>query len=220
MGGLQATYRLLRYGIFPNLPESTRTALRWVRHRGKLPAPFPFHAGELNAALAKRRLECPAASPPPHAKAAQRLRWKILHAAFDAKAREMVERNAALHGLEWRNIFHNRRIIQLAFRMPERFRSRPGMTKLIHRHAMRGFLPESIRLRLDKADFMTAFTRTMAAVRKEELHAVKTRRLHWLAQAPALQRDLESLLDGRSAEDEWRLWSLLGCDLVLTPRTH
>ena len=219
VGGIRAIYRMLRHGIYPNSPESARIALRWVRHCGKPHPPPPFHAGEMNAALTRRRQECPAASPPPGAKAVQRMQWKLLHAAYDARARESEERNAALHGLELRWIFHSRRIIQLAFRMPERFRSQPGMTKLIHRHSMREFLPESIRLRPDKADFMTVFARTMAGVRKEELHAVKTRRFHWLRQAPSLQSDLDSWLHGGSAEkDAWRLWSLLGSDLVLTSR--
>jgi len=56
-------------------------------------------------------------------------------------------------GLEGRSPFCDRRLIEFALALPEEQRWRDDQTKYVLRQAMRGLIPESIRLRRTKGDF-------------------------------------------------------------------
>ena len=216
LGYLKATHHLARYGMYPNLPSSLRGTIRRLRRVCKQQGIQPTLSSELQSALAKQRTESLSRINRAGTSFAQRLQLNTLHAAYDSRARESEERLAALSGLELRWIFHNRKLIQHAFSVPERFRSQPGMTKRIHRQAMRGFLPEAVRTRTDKADFMVTFTETTSSVSHSELTAMMMRRLDWFDPAPESRDRLARLVSTTASQnDQWPLWSLLGCDLVL-----
>ena len=57
---------------------------------------------------------------------------------------------AAFAGTEWRLPFVDRRIIEFALRMPLHLACSKGLNRVILREAMRGLLPDAIRLRMDK----------------------------------------------------------------------
>jgi asparagine synthase (glutamine-hydrolysing) len=56
-------------------------------------------------------------------------------------------------GLEGRSPFCDRRLIEFALALPEQQRWRDDQTKYVLRQAMRGLIPDSIRLRRTKGDF-------------------------------------------------------------------
>ena len=66
---------------------------------------------------------------------------------------EVDNQYEAHHGLEGRAPFCDRRLIEFALALPEEQRWRGDQTKYVLRQAMRGLIPESIRLRRTKGDF-------------------------------------------------------------------
>lgn len=67
--------------------------------------------------------------------------------------REVAERYAAAFGIEERHPFHDRRIIEFALALPPDRLLRDGTHKLVLREALAGRVPDSSRLRQDKAEF-------------------------------------------------------------------
>ena len=74
------------------------------------------------------------------------------------------DREDAKVGVEARNPFMDRRIVELMFAFPHRQRQRGKVGKIILREAMHGLLPERVRSRLDKADFMHFFVDALRLV--------------------------------------------------------
>lgn len=77
-----------------------------------------------------------------------RLRAPGMAAAFDT-----LDRAAARQGIEARYPFFDRRVVELCLGQPASAKLSGGRTRALLREAMRGVLPETVRLRRDKADF-------------------------------------------------------------------
>ena len=65
------------------------------------------------------------------------------------------DRNSMAFSLETRLPFLDYRLVEFIFSVPTNEKIRGGMTKVILRNALRGFLPEAIRNRVDKMGFVT-----------------------------------------------------------------
>jgi asparagine synthase (glutamine-hydrolysing) len=63
------------------------------------------------------------------------------------------DRNSMAHSIEARVPFLDHRLVELAFRLPPETKVRGADTKRLLREAMKGVLPELIRLRRDKLGF-------------------------------------------------------------------
>ena len=63
------------------------------------------------------------------------------------------ERRAATFHMEARHPFLDRRLVEFMLSIPQDQLYRDGQTKYILRNAMKGILPESVRMRRDKAAF-------------------------------------------------------------------
>jgi asparagine synthetase B (glutamine-hydrolysing) len=132
-----------------------------------------------------------------------------------AIARESEERSMARQGLELRLPFYDPAIIQFAMSTPERLRSLGRTTKRFHRSAMRDTLPESVRARTTKADFMNTFRKQLDECDTELRFGVAQRRKDWVrpeAAAALIEHRREPSLAGWA---EWRIWSLAGCDALI-----
>lgn len=66
---------------------------------------------------------------------------------------ELANQLEAHHGMEGRSPFCDRRLVEFAFAIPEEQRWHGDQTKHVLRQAMRGLLPDSIRLRRTKGEF-------------------------------------------------------------------
>ena len=66
---------------------------------------------------------------------------------------EVRDRGSQRAGIEERHPFYDRRLVEFALSLPESQRTQAGESKPVLRRAMRGALPDSVRLRRDKADF-------------------------------------------------------------------
>jgi asparagine synthase (glutamine-hydrolysing) len=81
--------------------------------------------------------------------------------AWSVLTLEIGERSAALHGLEERHPYFDRRLVEFALAIPEAQRSRGSQTKVVIREAMREWLPPSVYHRRGKADFSAQVVRAL-----------------------------------------------------------
>ncbi len=70
---------------------------------------------------------------------------------------------------EGRHPFLDRRIVEFAFAIPDEQRYRRDVSKFVLREAMRGILPERVRLRPDKADLTAIYVLAINALGGERL---------------------------------------------------
>jgi len=136
--------------------------------------------------------------------------WKV-------HALECEERQAAVFGLDLSCPFEDRRLVELALAFPERQRCREGQRKYVLREALRGVLPEQVRLRRDKAIFTAPVTRTiLAPAMRELLTDMNLQRRGWVldAEVRAQFYHLEQLGEQGTAgcSLRWPLWMALGLE--------
>lgn len=99
--------------------------------------------GERLDALRAQRPQVPPKDPGAESVAA-------LQHPFVTVALERYHRVAAAHGIQPRHPFTDRQLIEFAVTLPDRQRQCDGWSKAVLRRAMRGRLPEAVRLRGDK----------------------------------------------------------------------
>jgi asparagine synthase (glutamine-hydrolysing) len=63
------------------------------------------------------------------------------------------DRNSMAHSVEARVPFLDYRLVELSLGLPDQLKIDAGMTKIVLRQAMRGLLPEVVRMRADKLGF-------------------------------------------------------------------
>jgi asparagine synthase (glutamine-hydrolysing) len=131
----------------------------------------------------------------------------------------LSSRLESLLGVERRRPFMDRRLVEFALALPEEQRWRLDKAKFILRQAMKGILPESIRLRSTKADFSYAFVEAFESFDNERLFddlAIES--LGWINGAEA-RRMYRQLIEAYETSDSkyisyvWKLWMVLGIEL-------
>ncbi len=80
-------------------------------------------------------------------------RQNLFQSPFGAYARARMQRQRGVNGIEPRHPMFTRQFISFSLATPEHIRRRAGVTKVIHRIAMQGILPDKILNRRTKADF-------------------------------------------------------------------
>jgi asparagine synthase (glutamine-hydrolysing) len=159
-------YVLVHYGLWPLAPESLKSVIkRWLRPP-KLPAPVaPAFAAKtrLLERLSARR------SWPRCRSFAQQALYQCYSSDALAYALRGDARWTAHFRLEGRHPFLDRRIMEFAFAIPDEQRCRRDMSKFVLREAMRGILPERVRLRRDKADLTAIYAMAIGALGGERL---------------------------------------------------
>ena len=82
------------------------------------------------------------------------------------------DRNASAHSVEARVPFLDHRLVSLAFSLPPQWRMRGPWNKFVLREAMKGRIPEIVRVRPDKMGFPTAAARWFRSELQEPLRAL------------------------------------------------
>lgn len=201
-----ALAEVLRWLASDLVPERGK---EWLRKRKGLPVPSAWLSGELSAELLRRRVR----APTPRLRLGARVRplqLALLRDAYLQFGRELSERQAAMCGIERRQPFWDRRIVEAAFATPEWLRSRDGEDKWLHRQAMRGLLPLAILQRGDKANF----TPVVQQQREEVCHAVQSaisRRSSWVR---AQRVRPPSEYAGRGGLADFAQWALVMADAL------
>jgi len=157
---------LVRYGLWPLVPETLKYMIRrWLRSP-KLPTPVtPAFAAKtklLERLIARRPLpRCRSFAQQDlyECYSSDRVAYSLLGSArWNAHFRS-----------EGRHPLLDRRVMEFAFAIPDEQRYRHDMSKFVLRQAMRGILPERIRLRPDKADLTAIFLMAIDALGGERL---------------------------------------------------
>jgi asparagine synthase (glutamine-hydrolysing) len=214
---------LLRLGVWPLLPSGVRHAVKRVLGRSGragppwLPADFVRRTN-----LLERVRRDGGRGPFPTFE--QKVIHDYLNSGDLARCVESDDRCTAAFGLELRHPLLDRRLVELALALPGDQRWRGTHTKFVLRQAMHGVLPESVRGRTTKAEFIPFFLEvfsTLGGARMFDRLGIEG--CGWIdgAQVRAMYPRMETL---RARGDlgypglVWALWMVYGTDLWFTSR--
>jgi asparagine synthase (glutamine-hydrolysing) len=156
---------LLRVGFFPLLPRFAQRASKWLLRRRFAPPPWMDAQFARRSQLAERiEGKRPQRAFPTFA---QEDMYRGLIDGWACQGNELGSRSEARFGLERRHPLSDRRVIEFAFALPGEQRWRADQPKRILRNAIPGLVPETIRLRLSKADFSHVFAESLKAIGQE-----------------------------------------------------
>jgi len=214
--GVSTFFYILKRSLWPLVPLGVRRAAKRLLKPYKIPAWIDQQfARKIN--LIERLRWQPA--EPKFTSFAQRELHKMLTSGSLIHGREMQERLVSGFGLEERYPFYDRRLVEYAFALPEKQRRREGQTKFILREAMRGLIPEMVRLRHSKADFSHVFPKAFQKQGGECLFdSLKIASLGWVdkSQVLVMYRSMLQLYESsdlRYTTYMWSLWMVLGLEL-------
>jgi asparagine synthase (glutamine-hydrolysing) len=214
---------MARRGLRPllgEMPAPVRSVIQASRRlrRPARPEPAYWLAPRLQRLLADRRFERDRqqrawrSSMAP----AQASLFATLEDAQSAMITESVERLASANGVELRHPFDNAAMVQWAFDAPERLRSAAGARKIVHVEAMRGLLPDVVRLRYNKAEFSSVFRDRIEDI-LQGLQPLARDRFGDLLSQPGWAR--LSLTYQQGVPGGWTMWMLWGSYIVLQCRS-
>ena len=140
----------------------------------------------------------------------QQCRQQILHSSLPMLL-HYEDRNSMAHSVESRVPFLDYRVVEFLNGLPSDFKMGNGWTKRVLREAMKGVLPETVRLRKDKMGFVTAEEHWMCK-EAQELFYQKIKRAVDQSQGvilPSALKSAEEILAGKSPFNffVWRLIS-------------
>ncbi len=143
---------LLRYGVRPIVPPSISVPLSKGLGRGPLPSWLRRSFCRRNSL--EDRIRSRRARRPTYA-AADVAAW--LDDGGQAHGNEIGERSAAWRGIEEREPFSDRRLVEYALALPDEQLRAWESGKYLLRHAMTGLVPEAVLTRPDAASFTHVF---------------------------------------------------------------
>ena len=211
---------LWNYGIRPLLrslfTEDVLEIVRQIRRRSQNNFAFapvlPNFVEQINLCerLRSKRKESPFTS------FAQNDIYRMLQVGWFPFRFEMEERDDALLNLEYRFPLHDRRMSEFCLALPETQRLRGTQIKFILRQAMRGLLPESIRLRPDKAEFSHVFPPAVL-INGECLANASITAQGWVngVQIKNMYEEMMHLSQAGKPHAVWNVWMVLGIELWL-----
>ena len=196
------------------LPRVTGPLIRAARHFHTAPLPPWIHAAfarrvDLRDRLRKR----PDTSGAP-SEAWRRVRWR-LESGEEAFAREKLDHAAVAAGVELRHPFYDKRLMELAFGMPEKSPRGASGRHAAVRAAMHDRLPPLIAARDSKADLTPVLLSAlqMADVH-DHLHGRRLTEVGWLTPG-AMSALVEPVLSGSDAVNAGLVWRLIGVEAWL-----
>lgn len=143
---------LMRFGLLPNLPDRATQLVRSAA--GRTACPNFLRPSFCQGAKLEDRALRRTGRRPTFASAATAAH---LSDGWQAHAHEVEDRAMASAGLESRDPFADRRVVEFALAIPDEQRSRAGVTKFVLRQAMAGLIPDSVRMRSDKGNYSHLF---------------------------------------------------------------
>lgn len=217
-GAATAARWFLRAGAFPMLPAPVQAVLRAIITRGRIAGVDreAWLQDTLKRQLRGRRKRSLGEQALNVRRVGQRGQIKMLAGAYSIAAREMEERLASHAGLELRRPLWHPRIIEFAFATPERVRLQGETSRVTHRQAMKGLLPEAVLTRGTKADFMIAFRQYLPEMERLLTQDIPARRPGWVNGSDAVRVYDQAADTQYGGWPEWMLWALFGCDALMT----
>lgn len=205
LGWRKAVPRALRTGLSAFAPDWLRSWSKAARRARFYRDPDTFYwlKPELRAVLEQQEAAYDASLPAdPHAWTKENL----FASPFGAYARARMQRQRGMNGIESRHPMFTRQFIAFSLATPEHIRRRAGVTKVIHRIALRGILPDVILDRRTKADFESdAIDGEMGLFCRDQGRAV----LAEFCESNGLERLIPPGFANTVDDDRsWELWGL------------
>ncbi len=203
-GSISALKTSLRQVAGELTPEPLRRSIR-ARFREKRRAQdvaLKWIAPELRTALADAEEAYEASMPHD---AVDWAKTNLASSPFSDLSHSMMRRQRAVIGVESRHPMLSRAFIEFSLKTPTNIKRRGSVSKLVHRNALAGILPDIILNRTTKANFTNAKIDTQFAAYARK-HAAE-----WLAEIC----DLEGLspvlsIDFGSPEGDYWAWEIWG----------
>lgn len=210
-GTLRTLYWGLGHGLYGVLPEPIRRTVRALLSRFA-----PRRAGTADvlsprlAQLARRRR---GQWTDATLLAVRRRRAAPLFSANSDFYRTEMERFASIHGVELRSPLYTKSVVEWCVSNLGALFAWAGDERALHRLAIDGLVPDAVRRRQDKADFMSAFgwyRKDLSArfAKPPSEDVARWTRPDWLS-----SKELKSLK--RECADYWVLWAVFGCDAAV-----
>lgn len=199
-----------RDGVLPLVPNPLKRA---VRHFA--PAPLPSWIDrafarrvDLRARLRRR----PDTSGAP-SESWRRMRWR-LDSGGEAFAREKLDLHAVASGIELRHPLQDRRLVELAFALPESARIGVPRNRAAMRLGMGPDLPPAIAARVTKADISAVLVSALGGADVQpHLTAPRLADLGWID--PAGLADLAARVAAGDSAAAGPLWRVIGIEAWL-----
>jgi asparagine synthase (glutamine-hydrolysing) len=160
LGGRGLASVIFNGGLRPLVPVRLRRALGSLVPRRVVPDFIPPSFAR-RVAL-RDRLGTPEWVPP-YSTFAQRGVYRAALSAWNIHAGEITERGALQHGIEERHPFADRRLVEFCLALPERQRWRGRTLKVVEREAMRGLVPDSVRMKTEQPELSFLHMDALAA---------------------------------------------------------
>ena len=207
---------LLKAGLRGVLPGPAMRLIRTARGRGAFP-------GWLNPEFARRtalaeRLQNRRRLPR-WGTLTQRHAYEQLKNPWVTFFMEAAERTSSWFGFDSRHPLHDLRVIEFTLATPDDQRRRGEYQKFVFRNAMRGLMPESVRGRLDKGDFLgitIAALRNLSdagALRWPKIDAIGWVKAEELRKAYQRTMSLHANGDARATEHLWPVFAACAVEL-------
>ena len=204
---------LVRSGFAPLLPDAVKIPIRQTRAkvrevRGDRDS---WLAPAMQRLLRDRRERHRRPDDDRTPREAQRRLTHMLSNAYHSHARDSEEGLAAGCGIELRRPFYARELVEFAFATPDHVKVAGLTGKRLHRIAMHGYLPEAIRNRETKAEFVVTFLRQLPELGRELARSAGPANAGWVHRERIA--DLYARIGAPDARDapERKIWSLFGC---------
>jgi asparagine synthase (glutamine-hydrolysing) len=206
---------LLWRSLVPLIPEPIRKARRRLRSRDPMP-PWLGPALRKNVDLSARGQ--PKADKTGFRSHAQANIAALLSNGFAVHRAEMEERAAAAAGLELREPFMDRRIIEFALALPEEQRWRGMRRKFVLRTAMAELLPPEVLTRTDKAEFSCVAIDALLAADTEIFMHPRCAQAGWLhpKHTASMYSEFKGLAQSHRTSTVphlWPLWKIFGIEI-------
>ena len=206
----------LRYGVYSSIPLSIRLNVRRFRDRNRSTHVIRNTWLEPGVArFARRRSDNDTQRTASRAKRqGQRDQFATLKSARLSRGRIMEQRMAAETGVELRLPYFSQRIVQFAFSVPQRWLLRGKSKKNLHRKALTGLLPESVRTRSTCATFGVLARSYLPSLQEAFVTDANSPWQDWVTQEGVMLAQILAQRRGRGLDPVRMLWALFGCDAV------
>lgn len=212
-GTIQALKWISRFGLFPLLPKQTQKTIRHSVNviRGNQKQNAYWLSANMRTLLEeqKRKSAFPVRSK--SLSIGQNYLIERLENAFSDQSINMVGSISARSQIEQRHPFRSHKLIEYAFSVPQRQCLRGDRSKYTHTRALKGFMPEEILDRKDKAEFSLTFQPHLNQMEMFFIDQVPKKCSDWISQEGIEQLYIAYQTPPYVGRPLWVLWSILGC---------
>jgi asparagine synthase (glutamine-hydrolysing) len=156
----------------PLVPPGTLRAWRWLRRRGRPPGVPAMSPGLARRVDLADRLREQARRRTPLVRDTRGDHWRRLVGAHLPTVLQTLDAGAAAAGLELRDPFLDRRVVELCLSLPAEQKLRDGQSRGVLRRAMADVLPAEVRDRPGKAEFRPLLAAALRAFGSARLDAL------------------------------------------------